>query len=318
MKILPLSEESPIKNYGIFAFPIGCLLSEKNFSSNYIFNNFLHISPEYKNFNTVKWSFLKKWKCFYVKRFIAFSYDTFISKIEYMLDNNWYVFLNINEKYIPYRYSYKKRNFLHDNYICGYNQKNKKFLVYGYDENMQFVNNFIDYKIIYQAYRNSFSKFLFWNMFFKVKTNFDYNYVSAFKIVSDLIRNYKSSNKYYGINLYNHIIDQLKVYNYMNLRYYRYLIEYRLLLVCNKKYFNDMHAFNKLNEEILSIAKLTFALAIKYKVTNNTDLNLKKKILENIEKMKKKDIEIYRTHFDDNFIAIYSKILPLINANISK
>lgn len=311
MKILPFSEDSPIKNYGVFAFPIGCLLAEPNFSSNYIFNNFLKISPEYKLFYTTKWSFLEIWRCFRVKRFAAYSYDSFITQIEKKLDDNWYVLLNINERYIPNRYSYMKRDFLHDNYICGYDQEQKKFLVYGYDANMQFVAHAIDYKLVYQSYSNSITRYLFWNMFFKVKKKYDCHYVSNSKVVRNLIFTYKTKNKYYGANLYDLIIQQLQQRNCMNLRYYRYIMEYKALLVDHSCYFKNMEIFNRYNEQILSLAKRTFSLAIKYKVLNNSNNKLKQKIIDYLTEMKNIEIEIYETYFDKPIFKLYRE-LPLL------
>ena len=58
------------------------------------------------------------------------------SIIRQMLDEGYYVAFNgVDDYYVQGKSFYKERHFLHDGLICGYNQENKTFCIYAYDQN---------------------------------------------------------------------------------------------------------------------------------------------------------------------------------------
>lgn len=294
--VLPVEDNVMIKNYGVFAFVLGILYMEDNFSENYVLTNFLRICPEYKNFQTVKWSIYSKWKCLITKRFLFLTEKSFIDGIKSMIAQGFYVVLNINQKYIPNRIAFQKKSFYHDNYIAGVNDTRQTFYVYGYDKNLQFTKQEIGFRTLYNSYKKSLTKFICYHYQFKAKSDYPYQAINKKKIACDLIYFYRKKSKYYGLHLYDYLIKDLQSMTKINLSYYRYLKEYKTILVRFSTYFEAMPQFNQWNQQILDLAEITFAYVLKLQLTNQKEL--REEIISNLRKMKSLETNIKIEYFN--------------------
>ena len=72
-------------------------------------------------------------QCWYSMRFLKGHVHYVIRNL---LDNGYYVFFNgIDDYYVEGKSWYKTRHFNHDGTICGYDQENKTYSIYAYDNN---------------------------------------------------------------------------------------------------------------------------------------------------------------------------------------
>ncbi|MBE6799015.1 MAG: hypothetical protein E7525_04500 [Ruminococcaceae bacterium] len=79
--------------------------------------------------------------------------------IKNMLDEGYYVlYIGIDDYYIKGKSWYKKRHFDHDGLICGYDQKDKTFSIFAYDENWIYKKFKTPQKCLEQGRRSTFKR----------------------------------------------------------------------------------------------------------------------------------------------------------------
>lgn len=85
--------------------------------------------------------------------------------IRNLLDAGYYVYFNgVDDYYVKGKSWYHKRHFSHDGCICGYDQENKTYCLYAYDENWVCKKFWTPQKAIYTGMKACFKKGIFGNI----------------------------------------------------------------------------------------------------------------------------------------------------------
>lgn len=132
---------------------------------------------EYDNALTYVRPYFWFWNCFEVKYSLHYPFKNVIKKAKDFLDKGYYVFLCVNEKYIPERVNYKSTYYNHEILIFGYNDETCKFDTIAYNDNKKYDTQKILYSDIDKAFRTDFEHFYkFYAL--KVKTNYKFDKIS--------------------------------------------------------------------------------------------------------------------------------------------
>lgn len=211
-----------------------------------------------------------KWNCFCSKR-IKIKAKTnvqFVELIKRNILNGFYLYMFINENYISNRYSYQKRNFIHDICIYGFSDEKQCFFASAYNAKYLYAHEEISYKELYEAFRNFDLPFrqldkIKWKnraIAFKVADNYDFKKINLTKIKKEIYRYCVSSNYGCGIEIYNYILKKLKQ-------------------VKNRKINIDIRYFRVLQEHIKALSNLECG-AVNYYSNNIIAENLSLKALK--------------------------------------
>ena len=107
-----------------------------------------------------------------------------------------YVYVKVNEFYLPHRISYKKEMFVHDILVYGVDNSNKLFYTYGYDDTKKLNHTTHTFDEIEKSY---YSLTYEWDYdLFLIRENNDYSFNNLDEIILQEYRNYSLSvNPYY-------------------------------------------------------------------------------------------------------------------------
>ncbi|WP_288528526.1 hypothetical protein [uncultured Eubacterium sp.] len=259
-----------------------------------------------------------RWDCFNSK-FINLktkSINTFISSIKEYLLNDYYLYLFVNEKYIPNRLSFQKRNFIHDLCVYGFNDEKQFFLISAYNAEQQYAFEKISYQELYVAYKNfhlrirQMEKIKWKNRAIIFKINFDYDFkdMSSSQLRTTLFK-YCVSYKYAsGIKIYDFLLKKteqaLKKTVGIDMHYFRILKEH-------------IYAINKLKHPDINydknymLSEGIFLKALKYTLNNNDDLLLL--INQELLELRKNEIISLKKYAKKYFTNIqYKKFLIIL------
>ncbi len=79
----------------------------------------------------------------------------FLESINDNLQKGKYIYLFLDEYYVPERSSFGKYHFVHDILIYGVDKQSKTYLVIGYNSEFEFVKSQIDFEACYQGFVNN-------------------------------------------------------------------------------------------------------------------------------------------------------------------
>ncbi len=158
--ILELKLVNPsIKSYQFIAFPLA-IIEQYDESKKWLFNNFIQLAYDNQKNSPVPF-------CFYmldytinpfldvmrfsreIKNLVNLNIIEFTQKA---IENNYYLYLNVDEYYIPNRKSYTKQHYSHDILAYGFDKNKKVFKVLGYDNTMKFAPSEVPYEKFANAY----------------------------------------------------------------------------------------------------------------------------------------------------------------------
>jgi hypothetical protein len=137
MKKLPINIKPFLKTYQYTALPVAAITSDDNDFNIFLANNFVQTQF---NISKNKLDFWHKrfiyWDCVDVQNsfrndYITSSHSSIIDIIQFAINNNLYVYTQVNEFYIRNRDAYQKYNFVHDILVYGYTKDS--LLVFGYN-----------------------------------------------------------------------------------------------------------------------------------------------------------------------------------------
>ena len=203
------------------------------------------------------------------------NFNLCISEIKSMINKNMFLFENFDEYYITNRDCYKKRHYIHNFLINGYDDEN--FYVWGYTDRLKFEKVLVPYRNVYEALMAITYKDR--QRFICVNLEFDYNFDSN-QIKLGLI-NYISGNSAYdfgngtqcGIDFVKFIINDLKNdLQYFDFRYYRTIKEHKQAMCDRIEWiYQQMSIYDgdvlTMSREICKYANLAFLSLLKYSKT---------------------------------------------------
>lgn len=212
IKKLLADENPPIQTVNGYAFPLSVIGGHHQNYVPWLTSNFLNISyhPLHRLKRIDRLCFRKPayffWPFFRCRIRFLFHKEEIVSDIKQELDQNHYISLLLNEYFIPGKSNYKKKNFLHDKHIYGYNDDLNVFYVLSIADKGMYKKH----EISYENMRDAFCAYTF-NHFFLAFRLKDYNFLKADnKKRKKQLRRYLSVRKNYGINCYDLIIRHLE------------------------------------------------------------------------------------------------------------
>lgn len=273
MGILQIEENVYLNDLHTSSFPLSILQAYEKFSAFWLLNLIIPISFEKKFNNVLTYDFpyFWRWDCFDVK-FPRLLYKTCC--LEFMkkqLLSDYYMFISVNEKYIPNRYAYQRIDYMHDLLVYGYDKQHREFMTIAYNEKAQYTTQIISEYNIYQSFVNSKEPFCKCCAL-RPKTRYDFNYINYKKISNDLLNYYNPLKKNKGFLAYEMLIHNCypnKKYEYaIDLRSFRMMRDRANLFFKLQRVLKITKNTNYIEENMM-ISKLLLNLAIKYNTTNN-------------------------------------------------
>lgn len=224
-KILPITTEIPIKTYNNIAYPLSVIFSNFNKPEDWLFLNSFSLKYGTEvNDITLNLPYNMDWECL-DKKIISPAGTTIDNIINELLDNR-YVYIAVDEFFIPYRRNYQKQSFTHDILIYGFDDLEKEFYVIGYDKFKKYSCQKLQFSILEQAIASA-NTFLNDNSetyeYFGAGNNFSLKLKNIssdlkinFDILRELVKSYIKGTEFYshsgylcysGIQIYTKLID---------------------------------------------------------------------------------------------------------------
>jgi len=254
---------------------------------------------------------LKKWK-----NYAEFIVDS--------INNNYYIFLMVDQYFIPEYNSYNKIHAPHELFIFGYDLEKKSFNIADFFKNNKYnytqatfeqvtlgcESSVADYQnkigwlndgidgIVLLKYADFVNyKFDIWHII-----NFINDYLLAEDNSSKYCRNSRfkvGSNILYGVKVYDKIIERIKETYEQNLTFvdtrmfsllydHKTAMKMRIRFLEERNYLTNLSVLSNSYDKIYDLSLILRNLAIKFNITN--DKNILLKILTNLETIK--DLEI--------------------------
>ncbi|WP_339801516.1 hypothetical protein MKY19_06970 [Paenibacillus sp. FSL R5-0744] len=308
-KILPITEPL-IKNYPQHAFYLS-IISNKEECLPWIFSNYTNIYlSNWKN----EWVFMDYFVQTPEHHFHPWFKDSqrlhrdlilntnieFISFLKQQINSEYYVWLHVDEYYIPQTYSYNKSSFSHAIFVYGYEDKTKTFKIMAFHEDGKYAKSEVEYLMLKQAFLHCEAYDSYLNYIHLLKINpeihngktYGFDISIFFKDIKDyyesknIMENYKN---FYDISLYDDRTFGLNIYIELKKHFIMHLdkkinVDIRLLytLYEHKKfmnmkleyiqyngYYNFNHQFIEGYRELEKEVRILLNIYLKYKFTNN-------------------------------------------------
>jgi hypothetical protein len=274
--ILPVNIKPYAKTYQHWASPIAAMAAMNKESEIFIINKLTHIfyveEPETLNFCDV--DFFNKWDCLDTDIIIANSTGG-RSELEKLLleklDEGFYIYTYINEKYIPHRFSYLRHDFGHDILVHGYDDNS--FAVLGYCNDGQYRPTTVPRKDFMAAFYDES-----WINFLKLRDYYEYKLDVSKNI--ELITKYLLSTPgyymfvedytgevFYGINAFYKMLRKISETDII--RQYDFFYEQKRLMyyrLCHLSRLFDIEKIRTEYQGILHSASIVRSLALKLNI----------------------------------------------------
>lgn len=292
IKKLPVDENPPIKTVNGYAFPLSIIGGHHKNYIPWVTSNFLNISyhPLHFTKRINRLCFRKSayffWSFFRFRIKFLWHNQEIVQYLKRELDKDNYIALFLNEYFIPGKSSYKKKNFIHDKYIYGYNDDLKVFYVLSIADKGMYKKH----EISYENMQKAFSFYSYNHAFFTVKLK-NYNFSKTYsKRIKKQLGKYLKKRKNHGINCYDLIIrhfNSLQPNEEINMLILRMFKEHKTIL----SMLDD--SFDTVKQQFDAL----FYWCIKY------NLNFDKSILERqivkLQKMKSEEYMLIKAYLKD-------------------
>jgi hypothetical protein len=233
------------------------------------------------------------------------------------LNHGYYMNTYINEYFLPNRWAYYSKSFLHDILIIGYDDDEKILVVVAYNKEGQFVPE----KVSYDDFRDSF---IFcptmnntWHNTFGLmipkKEDFHFNVLYVLNQLEDFLNGKNDAQfKYfdipineqdaYGKDVYEYILSYIKANTtFWDIRVFRLLLEHKAALLERINFLEKMGYIKNIDELIISSEKLVktatilFDFTLKLNITNTFGTHGKDKLSLLIKKIEQQEEGILKT-----------------------
>ena len=287
--ILNIIENPTLRELHNTAFSFS-VLESNNLPKSWILENFSVL--KYNQTLSYNSKFFLNWSCF--NRRFVFYYDRMdiIKKIISYIDRNYYIYMELNEFFIPNRPAYKKFDFYHDILIYGYDKNEKILYTIAYNKDGLYKAQKIQYLDIIKAYKNYKHKYELKIMPFCISKNYNFNKFKHHSIKNNLKKMLYSSKKHIGCNAYDdllkHIDKIIRFKTQLDLRAFRTILEHSKTLTYINDYFTIPENYYKTLIDLNKKANYLFLLSIKYNLTQSENLifKIRKYTLEYINDQK--------------------------------
>lgn len=168
-KVLNITTDIPIKTYNNIAYPLSIIFGNIPDANDWLFTKSFRLKygSEVSDI-TLNLPYNIDWDCF-EKNIVKNSMSKDDIMDEILREN--YVYLAVDEKFIPKRLNYQKKNFIHDILVYGFDDVQNSFYVIGFDEQQNYICQPVDYATLETAI-NSANSVISYN-------SFDYEFFGA-------------------------------------------------------------------------------------------------------------------------------------------
>jgi len=310
--------DPPIKSLNHHAMFLGVLFLNPTYKNHFL----THYANLYYDFNFKLVNFISPKfyteESFFVSTEIGYDNPDIVSEkyffelIQHMMNEGYYIYGNVNEKYIPNRDAYQKHDLTHNILFYGLDTVDKKFdsiaYIHEMDSSFQYKPEKLDYYNFINSIKNTheesythFSKNYI--HFFKNKPSYSFSFDA--RLLLTQLDDYLSSknttfstqcnpNRVYGICVYDAIIAMFKASEEINLRTTKLLLEHKQCMLQKIEYIilkNIIHPQSYTSEykKIVRAFDKVHLLAIKYNLTKSKSIKeaLYAEIKHSIEKEEK-------------------------------
>ena len=301
--VLNNTDSPTLQTFNDITIPIGIIESNIADPQPWILSNFigLHFRFSWTQIVFDVPSFYK-WDCFESKRIRMDRHNQqqFTHLIRAQLIDNYYIYMYVNEFYIPLRDTYHRRNINHDLCVYGFDDEKHIFFVSAYD-NHHYSLQTVSYEELYLAFLHykKWQKIRWKNhiIIFKIKKGFPFQNYNYAKIKNDLHRYCTAKMWGYGINIYSflqhHIKQLIKKKSSIDMHYFRILMEHMQVIRDLNNLLGVDYSGNTTKSHKI------FLMALKFTLTHERYLLFK--IKSELEQLKKNEIETLAPYIRNNF-----------------
>jgi hypothetical protein len=295
---LPIAENPSLKELHTSAFPLSILEAYDGFSEEYLLQNYIPVAFKklYGNVLTYDRPFFWRWDCFEWRISLHYPRKNVLKKIIDYIENGYYVFLCVNEYYIPERHSYQNKYFNHEILIFGFNESENFFQTIAYDINGEYKTQKISFSDIDKAFRSNNEHFY---KFFalKVRSSYNFHQITTKTLKKKLSRYLNTHNPRKGKNSYDALILLIvKSSGKIDMRSFRTLMERSALLLKSTTILSVPKDTSHLLRQNKRLGVLLFNQALKYNLTNNQ--SLKERIIQTLLEYARAETKIISTLVD--------------------
>ncbi|MGG4551441.1 hypothetical protein [Paenibacillus humicus] len=228
------------------------------------------------------------------------------------IEKEYYIFLHVDEYFLPFSRAYRNYNLGHGIMIYGYNEENKTFNVVGYDINNKFSFNLVGYSELRKSYEklpeyfkinnDDYLKKIFMLKPKFVESNLNKDLlvclITEYKHSANTIKNYAKDyytncNTFFGISIYKVLIKHYRLALYdekINLltKNFYILIEHKKLMKDRTEFtFKKMGIKNTELLECINVILRDLQIAMNLNIKFNLTKDKKNiiKILNTLEKV---------------------------------
>lgn len=255
------------------------------------------------------------------KKVMQYKWNSIIDFIIDSIDLGYYVYMNINNFYIPAYQHFNKNHRRHDIFVYGYDKKSKTLNIADFFQNGKYSYSYVSFNDFEQAYinydRTNENDFLggmsletFENTIYKFNIDFvvdsikDYLLSRNTSIASDLEELDNKDDIVFGIQVYD-ILSEYSyklgrgVFDFVDIRPFHMLFDHKVAMLLRLKYLEEsryldkseyiINFYNMLQSECLILRNMI----IKYNLTNDIKIfDRAAKKLEIISDMERKALNV--------------------------
>ena len=276
-KILPIEKEPSFRELHTSAYPLSILEASNTFSKKWLIQNFVNIAfkKEYDNALTYVRPYFWFCNCFKVKYSLHYPLKNVIKKVKDFLDKDYYVFLCVNEEYIPERIYYKNAYYNHEILIFGYDDELNEFDTIAYNDKRKYDTQKVLFTDIDKAFRTDHEHlYKFYALRINPKYNFYQTSISSMKRGIKRYLHTKHSRK--GVNayqyLYKYVKPSLEKNEQINMRSFRMLKERAQVFALIPEFFEINDSLNSLLKNNVHISESLFLMVLKWNCSINPNL----------------------------------------------
>lgn len=221
------------------------------------------------------------------------------------IDRGFYIYLNLDEFYVPNRLAYKNCNYSHDNLIYGYSEENCNFKIFGFTNKRKQQSTEIAFSDLLKGYKNldQIDNNCFQIYFFKPE---ECTYNFSLQVVIDALENYlkgvdlakynsnikKPELLVYGIDCYKILKEYYLSTKKMDSRISYKLLEHKKCIkntisyLITNNYLIDEDLLVQV-EELIDLGNIIKNLSLKLILIEDTQLIFK--IVQYFEEMEHKE-----------------------------
>lgn len=304
---LPIFESANMRTLNYLAMPTSIIQSSPNFSYNYLLTKMLSLYSKNRNLQLKYENAILVPKClpFPLWKALDFKLSLYYPKknvkkcIIESLAKGEYVYLCVNEEFIPERYAFNRCYYYHEILVFGYCEDTDKFKTIGYNDNMQYKTQLISSEYLMRAYFTNKQKLF---SLYKISINKKFNFEKTNKMLikKKLFFYLNPIKKNHGINSYKSYICQLKKdfkKRKIDLRGFRTILD-RAYVFSVAPFIGELanDEINHLVSKNYLKAKMLMCQAIKYHITKKSVLECE--IISGIKEFSCNEIKLYKILFD--------------------